>query len=218
MKKVKLPETYLTKIKGEILKAPFSAKVEATSQGNQPSLSFQWVASDEVEWIISNPTDQTIYASIWRNNYVFGSAFAEVYIRNGATELWEDTSQETTNEMPYRIGLVNNPYYPTLAFVFKVPPKSTLYIPEYGFSQQEPPQDYQLIPVTPGSKISVLVAYDPMLPVIYTLQAGEPVLSMPSPYPLEILTFNTNTSIQNPFIRYFYGYNVLTNFVLPILD
>ncbi|AZI75780.1 hypothetical protein SBFV2_gp13 [Sulfolobales Beppu filamentous virus 2] len=218
MKKVKLPETILTKIKGEILKPELKVRAEASAQGNIPSLSYQWVSSDEVEWVISNPTQQILYTAIWRNGYIFGSAFTEVYIRNGLTKIWTDPSQSTTDQEPYRIGLVTNPYYPTLAFVFKVPPGSTLYVPEYGFSQQEPPQDYRLITVTPGTKTSVLVAYDPMLPVIYMLQSQEPVLSMPSPYPLEVLSFNTNEQIQNPFIRIFYGYNFLTELILPILQ
>ena len=225
MKKVTLPQIYPKEIRGDIIRPEYRIKVSASQQGNQqgnqqantPSLTFQWLSPDEVEWVINNPTDQTLYTGIWRNGYIFGSAFTEVYIRNGLTKLWEDVNEVTSDQEPYRIGLVSDPYYPTLAFVFKVPPQSTLQIPEYGFSQQNPPQDYQLVPLTPGKKISVLVSYDPMLPFAYALQAGEPVLSMPSLYPLEVLTFNTNIQLQNPFVRYFYGYNILTEFVLPVL-
>ena len=205
---------------GDVVKKGYKVKVEATSNPTQPTLTYQWVSDNEIEWVIDNPTDQTLYTGIYRNGYPFGNAFTEVYLRNGATNIWETPEQNTDENSPYRIAFVSastgtlNVIFP--AFVFKVPPKTKLSVPEYGFSKEMPPQDYYLYPAQPVIQQTYLVSYDPMLPVLYTLQTQEPVLSMPSLYPLKTLTFQTSVTIPNIFVRYIIPYNFFTRLIFPV--
>ncbi|AXQ00110.1 hypothetical protein SFV1gp28 [Sulfolobus filamentous virus 1] len=191
-------------------------KVEQSQGTGNPSLSFQWLDQNDIEWIIDNPTQSEIYVSILRNGYVFGSAFAEVYIGNGYVDLWTDKSQSTSDSNPYRMAVLSSNNFKNIVFVFKVPPKTVLHVPEGGFSQQNPPADYSLINVTPSSLKSYLVAYDPVLPMAYILQTGNVVLSMPDPYPLTVYEFTSNVNLPNPFPRLFFQYSTLQKLLLPV--
>ncbi|AZI75875.1 hypothetical protein SBFV3_gp40 [Sulfolobales Beppu filamentous virus 3] len=204
--------------KGGIIKPEVKATVSTSTSTGSPSLSYQWISQNGIEWIIDNPTDSLIYAVIVRNGYVFGDAFTEVYIRNGVANIWESKTDTTPESNPYRIALLYDGQNLVFGFVFAVPPHTVLKVPEYGFSQQNPPSDYSLVTVSPSNTVTVLVAYDPMLPVAYTFQSDELVLSMPSPYPLTVLMFNSPVTLPNVFIRFFYSYGFLPQLLLPVME
>lgn len=110
---------------------------ETCPNGEELCVTMQYVGGQygEVIWKMINLTDKVQYVGLVRGailqnasvpEYLFGRAFGDVYYLLGASEFIYDT-----NEIPlYSLAVYNGN---TIGFVFQIPPKSVLNVPEYGF-------------------------------------------------------------------------------------
>jgi len=97
----------------------------------------------EVQWILVNKTYEKKYVSLLRGAvleiqgqnyaipmYIFGEAYADVYFANGLSSYINDL-----NNVPlYSLAILKSPSGQSIVgFVFALPPKGVLIVPEYGF-------------------------------------------------------------------------------------
>jgi len=158
-----------------------------------------------VNWIINNGTSQTKYFVIYRGAtfpnftigpYPFGNAYWVDYAGQiqGQTVSYPITS--LNNIQPYSLGMINNSF---IAFVFQVPPNSSLTVPEGGFSGATQLM-YMLVEVTPDNLYPYIVFWQLQQYFDYVLQTGYSVVPVSYPYVASMYNFKTNVRMNPEFI------------------
>ncbi|AZI75917.1 hypothetical protein SBRV1_gp28 [Sulfolobales Beppu rod-shaped virus 1] len=143
----------------------------------------------EVDWILNNGTSQNQLVGLVRgailniNNqkytipeYLFGRAFGDVYFLLGASQYLTDLK----NIPLYTLAVYNKK---TIGFVFQIPPKTSLVVPEYGFNGLQSISAY-LVPVKISSeKPEMFISiYDYAEVLQYYSEAGQNYGFLPDPY------------------------------------
>lgn len=157
-----------------------------------------------VFWFIDNPTPTTQYVVIYRgailsgiriNPYPFGNAFWVDYmgVINGQRVSTPITSLNSIP--PYSIGMINN-HIP--AFVFQVPPRTVLAVPEGGFQGLQE-LFYTLIPVVPDRLRFYVIFWSPNHYLAYVQQTQYNVKPVSFPYVGWLYNFNTQYSLSPAF-------------------
>jgi len=144
-----------------------------------------------VQWILVNKTYDKKYVSLLRGavlykqgqtyaipKYVFGNAFAEVYFGNSLS-----TYINNLNDVPlYSLAVLNSPSGQSIVgFVFALPPKGIVIVPEYGFVGLKS-LEAELLEVIPDNSNLYVILYDYAEVLEYEGQTGIPVRSPPDPY------------------------------------
>jgi len=144
-----------------------------------------------VQWILVNKTYDKKYVSLLRGailyiqgqtyaipKYVFGNAFADVYFGNGLSSYINNL-----NDVPlYSLAVLNSPSGQSIVgFVFALPPKGIVIVPEYGFVGLQK-LEAELLEVNPDNSNLYVLLYDYAEILEYEEEAGVPVRSPPDPY------------------------------------
>jgi len=144
-----------------------------------------------VQWILVNKTYDKKYVSLLRGailyiqgqtyaipKYVFGNAFADVYFGNGLSSYINNL-----NDVPlYSLAVLNSPSGQSIVgFVFSLPPKGVVIVPEYGFVGLQK-LEAELLEVNPDNSNLYVLLYDYAEILEYEEEAGVPVRSPPDPY------------------------------------
>ena len=109
---------------------------------------------------MQNLTDKVQYVTLLRGatldingqtgtipNYLFGDAFAEVYFANGLSSYITGLNNIPLYSLAF-VTIHDDPSSTQVAFVFQLPPNSTITAPEYGFMNLKDITG-ELVPVTP---------------------------------------------------------------------
>ena len=170
-----------------------------------------------VDWIMQNLTDKVQYVTLLRGatldingqtgiipDYLFGDAFAEVYFANGLSSYITDLNNIPLYSLAF-VSIYGHPFSTRVAFVFQLPPKSTITAPEYGFVNLKDITG-ELVPVTPKNAFNFIVIYDYAEIVEYEQEAGVKVSAPPDPYVVYSYLFKTDNL----------GYPVTPRTIIPI--
>jgi len=149
------------------------------------------IYSSEVQWVLVNKTYDKKYVSLLRGAileiqgqtyaipmYIFGNAYADVYFGNGLSSYISDL-----NHVPlYSLAILKNPSgHSIVGFVFVLPPKGILVVPEYGFVGLQK-LEAQLLEVKPESLNLYAIIYDYAEIIEYEDEANLQVQAPPDPY------------------------------------
>jgi len=153
----------------------------------------------EVQWILVNKTYTQKYVSLLRGavleiqgqtyaipKYIFGNAFAEVYFANSLSSYISNL-----NNIPlYSLAVLRDSSGKNIVgFVFSLPPKGVLVVPEYGFYGLES-LEAELLEVNPGNLNLYVIFYDYNEIIEYEQQTGLQVQAPPDPYAIFSYQFN----------------------------
>jgi len=110
--------------------------------------------------------------------YIFGNAFADVYFANHLSLYINDL-----NNVPlYSLAILKAPSgQSTVGFVFVLPPKGVLLVPEYGFVGLKS-LEAELLEVKPENLNLYIIIYDYAEVLEYEAQSGLKVQAPPDPY------------------------------------
>lgn len=177
-------------------------KIQVLSSPRQKSsldISWEYVGGKEgkVIWVMDNPTSDDMFVSLYRGatleedgqtvtipSYLFGNAFAEVYLANGLSGF----VQNLRNIPSYTLAVVQSNNTRQIAFVFRLPAYTMLKVPEYGFVNLKG-ISATLYPVKPidYSMFSVLWDFDEVPE--YIAESGVSVQSPSDPYAVQSYEF-----------------------------
>ena len=144
-----------------------------------------------VQWVLVNKTYDRKYVSLLRGavlymqgqtyaipKYIFGNAFADVYFGNSMSSYINNL-----NDVPlYSLAVLNSPSGQSIVgFVFALPPKGIVIVPEYGFVGLKS-LEAELLEVSPENPNLYVILYDYAEVFEYEEEAGVPVRSPPDPY------------------------------------
>ena len=153
----------------------------------------------EVQWILVNKTYTQKYVSLLRGavleiqgqtyaipKYIFGNAFAEVYFANSLSSYISNL-----NNIPlYSLAVLRDSSGKNIVgFVFSLPPKGVLIVPEYGFYGLQS-LEAELLEVSPGNLNLYVIIYDYAEIIEYEQQTGLQVQAPPDPYAVFSYQFN----------------------------
>ena len=164
-----------------------------TTESAQPCdslcVTMQYIGGSEGEviWQLTNATDKEKLVALVRGatlningqnieipEYLFGRAFAEVYFNLGISDFG---SSEDAFSTPYTLAVYNGN---TVGFVFLIKPKTTIHIPEYGFTNLVSYKAY-LLPVTLTHEKLFIDIYDYTEVIQYESQTGINLGYVPDP-------------------------------------
>jgi len=149
------------------------------------------IYSFEVQWILVNKTYDKKYVSLLRGavleiqgqtysipKYIFGNAFADVYFANSLSSYVSNL-----NEIPlYSLAILKDSSNKSIVgFVFVLPPKGVIIVPEYGFVGLKS-LEAQLLEVNPENLNLYAIIYDYAEIIEYEQETGVQVQSPPDPY------------------------------------
>ena len=149
------------------------------------------IYASEVQWILVNKTYDKKYVSLLRGavleihgqtyavpKYVFGNAYADVYFANSLSSYVNNL-----NEVPlYSLAVLKSPSGQSIVgFVFALPPKGILIVPEYGFVGLKS-IEAELLEVKPENLNLYVVIYDYAEVLEYEQESGMQVQAPPDPY------------------------------------
>jgi len=157
------------------------------------------IYAGEVQWVLVNKTYTQKYVSLLRGavleiqgqtyaipDYIFGNAFAEVYFGNGLSSYISNL-----NDIPlYSLAVLRDSSNKSIVgFVFSLPPKGVLIVPEYGFYGLQS-LEAELLEVSPGNLNLYVIIYDYAEIIEYEQQTGLQVQAPPDPYAVFSYQFN----------------------------
>jgi hypothetical protein len=157
------------------------------------------IYAGEVQWVLVNKTYTQKYVSLLRGavleiqgqtyaipKYIFGNAFAEVYFANNLSSYISNL-----NDIPlYSLAILKSPSGQSIVgFVFSLPPKGVLVVPEYGFYGLQS-LEAELLEVSPGNLNLYVIIYDYAEIIEYEQQTGLQVQAPPDPYAVFSYQFN----------------------------
>jgi len=149
------------------------------------------IYAHEVQWILVNKTYEKKFVSLLRGavleingvsypipKYIFGEAFADVYFANHLSLYINDL-----NDVPlYSLAVLKTPSgFSVIGFVFALPPKGVLVVPEYGFVGLKS-LEAELLEVKPENLNLYVIIYDYAEVLEYEIQTGLKVQAPPDPY------------------------------------
>jgi len=149
------------------------------------------IYSSEVQWILVNKTHDNKYVSLLRGavleiqgqtysipKYIFGNAFADVYFANSLSSYVSNL-----NEIPlYSLAILKDISGQSMVgFVFALPPKGVIIVPEYGFVGLKS-LEAELLEVNPENLNLYAIIYDYAEIIEYEQETGVQVQSPPDPY------------------------------------
>ena len=149
------------------------------------------IYASEVQWILVNKTYDKKYVSLLRGavleiqgrtyavpKYVFGNAYADVYFANSLSSYINNL-----NEVPlYSLAILkSHSGQSIIGFVFALPPKGILIVPEYGFVGLKS-IEAELLEVKPENLNLYVVIYDYAEVLEYEQESGVSVQAPPDPY------------------------------------
>jgi len=147
--------------------------------------------SGEVQWVLVNKTYEKKYVSLLRGAvleiqgqnyaipmYIFGEAYADVYFANGLSSYINDL-----NNVPlYSLAILKSPSGQSIVgFVFVLPPKGVLIVPEYGFVGLQS-LEAELLEVEPENLNLYAIIYDYAEIIEYEQESCTQVQAPPDPY------------------------------------
>jgi len=159
------------------------------------------IYAGEVQWVLVNKTYDKKYVSLLRGavleiqgqtyaipKYIFGNAFAEVYFANQLSSYISNL-----NNIPlYSLAILKSSSGQSIVgFVFVLPPKGVLIVPEYGFYGLQS-LEAELLEVSPGNLNLYVIIYDYSEIIEYEQQTGLQVQAPPDPYAVFSYQFNIN--------------------------
>jgi hypothetical protein len=147
--------------------------------------------ASEVQWILVNKTYEKKYVSLLRGavleiqgqtyaipKYIFGNAFADVYFGNGLSSYINDLN----NVSLYSLAILKAPSGQSIVgFVFALPPKGVLIVPEYGFVGLQS-LEAELLEVKPENLNLYVIIYDYAEIIEYEQESCMQVQAPPDPY------------------------------------
>ena len=138
---------------------------------------------DEVVWHLVNNTDETKYVGLVRGatlggeevpEYLFGDAFADVYYLTNMARFTVGKEMSGT----YNLAVYNGE---KIGFVFKIPAKKTIEVPEYGFVDMTDYKAYTVeVEFTGVNLFMDIYNYDEV--IAYEDESGISGLVLPDPY------------------------------------
>jgi len=149
------------------------------------------IYAHEVQWVLVNKTYEKKYVSLLRGavleingveypipEYIFGEAYADVYFANNLSSFINDL-----NNVPlYSLAILKTPSgFSVIGFVFALPPKGILVVPEYGFINLKS-LEAELLEVKPENLNLYIIIYDYAEVLEYEAQSGLTVRAPPDPY------------------------------------
>jgi len=149
------------------------------------------IYAHEVQWVLVNKTYEKRYVSLLRGSviekqgkiyattkYIFGNAYADVYFANGLSSYINNL-----DDVPlYSLAVLKSPSgHSTIGFVFALPPKGVLVVPEYGFVNLKS-LEAELFEVIPENLNLYIIFYDYAEVLDYEEQSGLKVHAPPDPY------------------------------------
>jgi len=149
------------------------------------------IYAGEVQWILVNKTYEKKYVSLLRGavleiqgqtysipEYIFGNAFAEVYFANSLSSYISNL-----NDIPlYSLAILKAPSGQSIVgFVFALPPKGVLVVPEYGFTGLQS-LEAELLEVSPENLNLYIIIYDYAEIIEYEMESCTRVQAPPDPY------------------------------------
>jgi hypothetical protein len=149
------------------------------------------IYAHEVQWILVNKTYEKRYVSLLRGSiiekqgktyaipkYIFGNAFADVYFANDLSSYINNL-----NDVPlYSLAVLKSPSGRSIVgFVFVLPPKGIVIVPEYGFVGLQS-LEAELLEVSPENLNLYVIVYDYAEIIEYEEEAGVQVQAPPDPY------------------------------------
>jgi len=157
--------------------------------------------ASEVQWVLVNKTYETKYVSLLRGavleiqgqiyaipKYIFGEAYADVYFANGLSSYISDLNQVSL----YSLAILKSPSgRSVIGFVFVLPPKGILIVPEYGFVGLQS-LEAELLEVKPESLNLYAIIYDYAEIIEYEEESGMQVQAPPDPYAVFSYQFKVN--------------------------
>jgi len=147
--------------------------------------------ASEVQWILVNKTYEKKYVSLLRGavleiqgqtyaipKYIFGEAYADVYFGNGLSSYINDL-----NNVPlYSLAILKaSSGQSIVGFVFALPPKGVLIVPEYGFVGLQS-LEAELLEVKPENLNLYVIIYDYAEIIEYEQESCMQVQAPPDPY------------------------------------
>ena len=159
------------------------------------------IYAGEVQWVLVNKTYDSKYVSLLRGaileiqgqtyaipKYIFGNAFAEVYFANSLSSYISNL-----NNIPlYSLAILKSPSGQSIVgFVFVLPPKGVLVVPEYGFYGLKS-LEAELLEVNPENLNLYVIIYDYAEIIEYEQQTGLHVQAPPDPYAVFSYQFKIN--------------------------
>ncbi|ARM76918.1 hypothetical protein [Acidianus manzaensis] len=196
------------------LKKPFKPEIKPLAESSSTSeiksstlysksgltLKYQYIGGSEgqVNWIMENNNDKKIDVILIRGamlningesisvpKYVFGDAYAEVYYANHLS-----TFIQSVNDIPlYSLAILKNNDNKQIGFVFSIPPKSSISVPEYGFVGLVSLQG-ELYSASAGTLNLYTVFYDYTEIQDYENESGTTVSAPPDPYTVYSIYFD----------------------------
>jgi len=172
---------------------PFSRKedeitVEQTNE-NKLQVTGTYVGGQygKMIWNLINGTNDLHYVGLIRGaelnvngqivkipDYLFGRAFGDVYYLLGMS-----TYLTNLTDIPlYTLAVYNNE---TIGFVFALPPKSVVHVPEYGFTGLVS-YNAKLIEVNPKELGTYVIIYSPEEYLLYYEELGQNLGVLPTVY------------------------------------
>jgi len=157
------------------------------------------IYSGEVQWVLVNKTYDKKYVSLLRGavlqiqgqtysipEYIFGNAFADVYFANDLSSYINNL-----NDVPlYSLAILKSPSGQSIVgFVFVLPPKGVIIVPEYGFVGLQS-LEAELLEVNPENLNLYVIIYDYAEIIEYEEEAGVQVQAPPDPYVVSSYQFN----------------------------
>jgi hypothetical protein len=147
--------------------------------------------ASEVQWVLVNKTYSQKYVSLLRGavlqiqgqtysipEYIFGNAYADVYFAN-----YLSSYINNLNDIPlYSLAILKDSSGKSIVgFVFVLPPKGVLIVPEYGFVGLQS-LDAELLEVKPENLNLYVIIYDYAEIIEYEQESGVQVQAPPDPY------------------------------------
>lgn len=167
-----------------------------TTQENKLYVTATYVGGNEgkVIWNLVNGTDELKLVGLVRGadletgtvpEYLFGRAFGDVYYLLGMSTYLKDLQ----NIPMYTLAVYNDQ---TIGFVFAIPPKEVVKVPEYGFIGLKS-YTARLIEVKPKKLGTYLILYNPEEYLIYYNELGQNLGVLPAVY----MTSSYNVEAEN---------------------
>ena len=168
---------------------------ESCPEGQEVCVQGQYVGGQygEMIWQLINVTDKTKLVGLVRGAtvegevippYLFGRAFGDVYYLLGMSEFLYDVG----NVPLYTLAVYNEK---TIGFVFAIPPRSVLNVPEYGFVDMTS-YEAKLVPVEVKDEHVYAIAYSPSEYLQYYEEIGQNLGVLPPAYVVKSYEVDAN--------------------------
>ncbi len=198
----------MPKIAGSIL-----GKFKKVAPTNAVSVSWSWYDENNgiVQWIFKNNGDQNQSVILYRNGYYFGNAYYPVYVANPSfntkflNSLPEPLKNQSLETDSPPLAVIDFNGKMIVAFVFTLEPEQTWSMLEGGFSQEMPPENPTVFPVSLETVTDMCIGYSEQQILDWDIQTHTTLQGF-SPNPSTIRTAVFLAPPEAPYISLFNDY------------